>query len=339
MINVLPLHHTFGGLVDILVGIKCGTTMGINDSIRTILPNFQAYKPEAAMLVPLFVEKFYQRIWAGVEEKGLTKTFKMLIKVSNALLKVGIDLRRKLFKSVHEQFGGNLRLIICGGAPMREELGRFFESIGVTITNGYGITECSPLVSVNRTHFYNFDSVGVVCPNVEIKIDNPNEEGEGEILVKGPVVMMGYYKNPEKTREVLTEDGWFSTGDYGKYDVVSGRLYITGRKKNLIVLKNGKNVYPEEIEDYLTGKTEIDEVIVSSIKDENGDELGLQAEIYPLQEKVEGLDEKAAYDLIKAVVDDYNANMPADYKRIKKVVLRSEPFEKTTSQKIKRKYN
>ena len=151
--------------------------------------------------------------------------------------------------------------------------------------------------------------------------------------------MMGYYKNPEKTREVLTEDGWFSTGDYGKYDAVSGRLYITGRKKNLIVLKNGKNVYPEEIEDYLTGKTEIDEVIVSSIKDENGDELALQAEIYPLQEKVEGLDEKAAYDLIKAVVDDYNANMPADYKRIKKVVLRSEPFEKTTSQKIKRKYN
>ena len=339
MINVLPLHHTFGGLVDILVGIKCGTTMGINDSIRTILPNFQAYKPEAAMLVPLFVEKFYQRIWAGVEEKGLTKTFKMLIKVSDALLKVGIDLRRKLFKSVHEQFGGNLRLIVCGGAPMREELGRFFESIGVTITNGYGITECSPLVSVNRTHFYNFDSVGVVCPQVEIKIDKPNEEGEGEILVKGPVVMMGYYKNPEKTAEVLTEDGWFSTGDYGKYDRENDRLYITGRKKNLIVLKNGKNVYPEEIEDYLTGKTEIDEVIVSSIKDENGDELGLQAEIYPLQEKVEGLDEKAAYDFIKAVVDDYNANMPADYKRIKKVVLRSEPFEKTTSQKIKRKYN
>ena len=339
MINVLPLHHTFGGLVDILVGIKCGTTMGINDSIRNILPNFKAYKPEAAMLVPLFVEKFYQRIWAGVEEKGLTKTFNAMIKVSNALLKVGIDVRRKLFKSVHEQFGGNLRLIVCGGAPMREELGRFFESIGVTITNGYGITECSPLVSVNRTHYYNFDSVGVVCPKLEIRIDNPNEENEGEILVKGPAVMMGYYKNPEKTKEVLSEDGWFSTGDYGKYDREADRLYITGRKKNLIVLKNGKNVYPEEIEDYLTGKSEIDEVIVSAIRDENGEEVALQAEIYPLQEKVEGLDEKASYDLIKAVVDDYNAAMPADYKRIKKVVLRTEPFEKTTSQKIKRKYS
>jgi long-chain acyl-CoA synthetase len=261
-----------------------------------------------------------------------------MIKASNALLKVGIDVRRKLFKSVHEQFGGNLRLIVCGGAPMREELGRFFESIGITITNGYGITECSPLVSVNRTHYYDFDSVGVVCPGVEIKIDNPNDDGEGEILVKGPVVMVGYYKNPEKTREVLTEDGWFSTGDYGKYDRQAERLYITGRKKNLIVLNNGKNIYPEEIEDYLTGKPEIDEVIVSSIKDEDGGETGLQAEIYPLQEKIEGLDDKAIYDLIKGVVEAYNMTMPA-HKRVIKVTIRKEPFDKTTSGKIRRKYN
>ncbi len=338
MINVLPLHHTFGGLVDILVAIKCGCTMGINDSIRNVLPNFKAYKPEGAMLVPLFVEKFYQRIWAGIEEKGLTKTFKIMMSVSNALLKVGIDVRRVLFKSIHEQFGGNLRLIVCGGAPMREELGRFFESIGITITNGYGITECSPLVSVNREYYYNFSSVGVVCPNVEVKIDNPNEDGEGEILVKGPVVMMGYYKNPEKTAEVLTEDGWFSTGDYGKYDREAERLYITGRKKNLIVLKNGKNIYPEEIEDYLTGKTEIEEVIISAIKDEDGSEVGLQAEIYPFQEKIEGMDEKAAYDFIKNVVEEYNKTMPA-HKRVIKVTVRKEPFEKTTSGKIKRKYN
>lgn len=338
MINVLPLHHTFGGIVDILVGLKCGTTMGINDSIRMVLPNFQAYKPEAAMLVPLFVEKFYQRIWASVEEKGITKLFKTMINTSNGLLKVGIDVRRKLFKSVHEQFGGNLRLIVCGGAPMREELGRFFESIGITITNGYGITECSPLVSVNRTHYYDFDSVGVVCPGVEIKIDKPNEDGEGEILVKGPVVMMGYYKSPEKTSEVLTEDGWFSTGDYGRYDVEAERLYITGRKKNLIVLKNGKNIYPEEIEDYLTGRPEIDEVIVSSIKDGDGGEIGLQAEIYPLQEKIEGLDDKGIYDLIKGVVEAYNMTTPA-HKRVIKVTVRKEPFDKTTSGKIKRKYN
>jgi len=338
MINVLPLHHTFGGLVDILVGIKCGTTMGINDSVRNVLPNFKAYKPEAAMLVPLYVEKFYQRIWAAIEEKGLSKTFKKLIKMSNGLLKVGIDVRRTLFKSVHEQFGGNLRLIVCGGAPMREELGRFFESIGITITNGYGITECSPLVSVNRTHYYDFASVGVLCPDVEVKIDKPNEDGEGEILVKGPIVMMGYYKNPEKTAEVLTEDGWFSTGDYGKYDKEAEKLYITGRKKNLIVLKNGKNIYPEEIEDYLTGKTEIEEVIVSAIKNDNGEETGLQAEIYPNQGKVEGLDDDGIYKLIKEVVEDYNKTMPA-HKRVIKVKIRKEPFEKTTSQKIKRKYN
>lgn len=338
MINVLPLHHTFGGLVDILVAIKCGCTMGINDSIRNVLPNFKAYKPEGAMLVPLFVEKFYQRIWAGIEDKGLTKTFKVMMKTSNALLKVGIDVRRTLFKSIHEQFGGNLRLIVCGGAPMREELGRFFESIGITITNGYGITECSPLVSVNREFYYNFSSVGVVCPGLEIEIENPNEDGEGEILVKGPVVMMGYYKNPEKTAEVLTEDGWFSTGDYGKYDREAERLYITGRKKNIIVLKNGKNIYPEEIEDYLTGRTEIEEVIVSAVKDEDGGEIGLQAEIYPFQERIADMDEKAASDFIKGVVDEYNKTMPA-HKRIMKVVVRKEPFEKTTSGKIRRKYN
>lgn len=338
MINVLPLHHTFGGLVDILVAIKCGCTMGINDSIRNVLPNFKAYKPEGAMLVPLFVEKFYQRIWAGIEDKGLTKTFKVMMKTSNALLKVGIDVRRTLFKSIHEQFGGNLRLIVCGGAPMREELGRFFESIGITITNGYGITECSPLVSVNREFYYNFSSVGVVCPGLEIEIENPNEDGEGEILVKGPVVMMGYYKNPEKTAEVLTEDGWFSTGDYGKYDREAERLYITGRKKNIIVLKNGKNIYPEEIEDYLTGRIEIEEVIVSAVKDEDGGEIGLQAEIYPFQERITDMDEKAASDFIKGVVDEYNKTMPA-HKRIMKAVIRKEPFEKTTSGKIRRKYN
>ena len=160
----------------------------------------------------------------------------------------------------------------------------------------------------------------------------------GEILVKGPVVMMGYYKNPEKTAEVLTEDGWFSTGDYGKYDREAERLYITGRKKNIIVLKNGKNIYPEEIEDYLTGRTEIEEVIVSAVKDEDGGEIGLQAEIYPFQERIADMDEKAASDFIKGVVDEYNKTMPA-HKRIMKVVVRTEPIEKTTSGKIRRKYN
>ncbi len=338
VMSVLPLHHTFGGVVDILVSLKCGCTIGINDSIRNILPNFKVYKPESVMLVPLFVEKFYQRIWATIEEKGKADLFKKMLKMSDNLLKVGIDVRRTLFKSVHESFGGNLRLIVCGGAPMREELGHFFESIGITITNGYGITECSPLVSVNREFYYNFSSVGVVCPDCEVKIDNPNEEGEGEILVKGPIVMMGYYKNPEKTKEVLSDDGWFSTGDYGRYDAKAERLYITGRKKNLIVLKNGKNIYPEEIEDYLTGRTEIEEVIVSAIKDENGDELGLQAEIYPYQEKIEGMDDAAIYTFIKDVVEDYNKSMPA-HKRVTKVTVRKEAFEKTTSGKIRRKYN
>lgn len=336
--NVLPLHHTFGSVVDILVSLKCGCCIGINDSIRNVLPNFKVYKPESIMLVPLFVEKFYQRIWATIEEKGKAELFKKMIKMSNALLKIGIDVRRKLFASVHEVFGGRLHTIVCGGAPMREELGRFFESIGITINNGYGITECSPLVSCNREFYYNFSSVGVLVPGTEIQIKSPNEDGEGEIAVKGDIVMMGYYKNPEKTAEVLTEDGWFSTGDYGRYDKETERLYITGRKKNLIVLKNGKNIYPEEIEDYLTGKTEIDEVIVSAVKNEQGEEVGLQSEVYPYQEKFASLSEDEVKKIIRKVIDEYNASMPA-HKRITKLVIRKEAFEKTTSGKIKRKYN
>ena len=334
---VLPFHHTYESVCGLLVSLKKASTICINENLRTITENLKVYRPEYIMLVPLFVESFYKKIWATVEEQGKDKILKKTIKASNALLKVGIDLRKTLFKSIHDVFGGRLKKIVCGGAPIREELGEFFESIGITLINGYGITECSPLVSANRDYFYNFASVGPALPCLELKIDQPNEDGEGEILVKGAVVMMGYYKNPEKTAEVLSDDGWFRTGDYGKTDS-DGRLYITGRKKNLIVLKNGKNIYPEEIEDYLSASDDISEVIVSALKNGDGEEIGLQAEIYPYPDKTEGLTEKQIYDKIKSEVERINSSLPS-HKRVTKVFVRKEAFEKTTSGKIRRKYN
>ncbi len=334
---VLPFHHTFGCVVDILVSLRTGACIGINDNLRNIPANLKEFAPESMMMVPLFLESFYKKIMSGIEEKGITKKFNTAIKLSNALLKIGIDLRRKLFKDIHAVFGGRLHTCVVGGAPVREELGHFFHSIGIVVNVGYGITECSPLVSCNREFYYNFSSVGVLLPCLEIKIDNPNEDGEGEICVKGDVVMMGYYKNPEQTAEVLTEDGWFSTGDYGKMGDGDDRLYITGRKKNIIVLKNGKNIYPEEIEDYLMNSENISEVIVSAIKNELGEEVGLQAEIYPYEDKVKGLTEEQAYEKIKNEVEEINSKLPS-HKRVIKITVRQQAFEKTTSGKIRRKY-
>ena len=332
---VLPFQHTYESVCGLLVSLKQGSTICINENLRTLLPNLKAYQPEYVMLVPLFVESFYKKIWATVEEQGKDKLLKRTIKISNALLKVGIDLRRTLFKSILDVFGGKLEKIVCGGAPIREELGHFFESIGITLITGYGITECSPLVSVNRDYYYNFSSVGPTLPCLDVRIDEPNEDGEGEICVKGDVVMMGYYKNPEKTAEVLSPDGWFRTGDYGKMD--GDRLYITGRKKNIIVLKNGKNIYPEEIEDYLSRSDDVNEVLVTSIKNADGEETGLQAEIFPYEDRIKGLSDEQIYDKIKSEVERINSGLPS-HKRVIKVTVRKEPFEKTTSGKIRRKY-
>lgn len=336
-LSVLPYHHTYELVCNLLVSLKKGATICINESIRTVAPNLKLYKPKYVMLVPLYVESFYKKIWANLEDKGKAGLVKKMIKVSNGLLKVGIDVRKKLFGQLHEVFGGELDKIVCGGAPMREEVGNFFTSIGVAVLNGYGITECSPLVSVNRDYFFNFSSVGNKLACLELKIENPNEDGEGEICVKGPTVMMGYYNRPDLTAEVMV-DGWFHTGDYGKVDPKDDRLYITGRKKNIIVLKNGKNIYPEEIEDYLMAAPEIGEVIVTSVKDEEGSEVSLAAEIYPDQNFAEGKNEDEIYKAVKAAVEAVNDKIPS-YKKVTKVIIRKTEFEKTTSRKIKRKYN
>ena len=324
-LSVLPYHHTYEAVSGLLVSIHHHSTICINDSLKEVLKNLQLYKPSYIYLVPAFAELFYSRIMKNVKDSGKEKAFASLIAISGALRKVGIDLRKTFFKSVHNAFGGRLRKIVCGGAPIRPEIGKFFDDIGISLINGYGITECSPLVSANHDKYNDYTTAGIKLRCLDWRIDSPNEEGIGEICVKGDVVMLGYYKQPEKTAEVL-KDGWFYTGDYG-YINDRDQLVITGRKKNIIVLNNGKNVYPEEIEGYIQGIDYVTEVVVRGLKDEKGEESSLEAEVYLSEKKTPA---EVMKDIGKATYD-----LPS-YKRVSKVVIREEEFDKTTSRKIKR---
>lgn len=271
---------------------------------------------------------------ASIEEKGKTKTIKIAIKLSRFLRSIGIDIRRKLFAELHNALGGNLEKIVCGSAPLRAEVADFFDDIGIIVTNGYGITECSPLVSVNDEFENDPRTVGFWIDCIDVKIDDPNEDGEGEILVKGDIVMLGYYKNEEATAEVFTEDGYFRTGDFGKINEKK-QIIITGRKKNIIILGNGKNIYPEELEDYIGGIPYVLENIVYAMRDEKGTETALCVEciidpdVLAKSNRAE-LQQRLKSDVFKAL-----ENLPT-YKQVNNVIIRETPFVITTTKKIKR---
>ncbi|MBP3801779.1 MAG: AMP-binding protein [Clostridia bacterium] len=332
-LSVLPYHHTYESVAGTIISLHKQTTVCINDSLKNVLKNLQLFKPDYIYLVPAFTEVFYKNIWANAEKTGKAKTLKKIIPISNALLKIGIDLRKKLFKSIYDAFGGNLKEIICGSAPIRPDVGKFFNDIGIELYNGYGISECSPLVSVNRKGFNDSNTVGVVLPCNEIKFENVNENGDGEVCVKGDIVMMGYYKDKERTDKVL-KDGWFNTEDYGHFNE-RGQLVINGRKKNLIVLDNGKNVYPEEIEVYISRIPYVQEVIVKGKKNELGQETALIAEVFLNQEKVEELKVDDIHEKLKLDIREITKELPI-YKRISEIEIRKEEFDKTTTNKIKR---
>lgn len=319
---LLPLNHTFGMTACVLCMILRGYTVYINTKMRNILPDVKKSEPGHISLVPLFIEKFYAGIWKNAEKQGKDKILKSLIAFSNKMRKIGVDLRPVLFKSVRAAFGGRLEMLISGGAPIDKKYMSGFDDFGIKIVNGYGITECSPIVSTNRNHFSKFGSVGTAIPGTEVKIMNKTEEGEGEIWVKGDGVMMGYYNNPEATAEVMN-DGWFNTGDIGKIDD-EGFIFITGRKKNIIVLSNGKNVYPEEIEEEILKVSGVAEVLVY------GENDILVAEIFT--------EEGDMRDTIKTDVQKINNILPS-YKQIKHIKFRDTEFEKTTTKKIKRFLN
>lgn len=335
---LLPPHHTFGTVVNLIGHYAQGCEIYISSGIRYMLKEFQEQKPTHLVLVPLFVETIYRRIWATAERSGQAEKLKKGIKISNALRKIGIDKRKTLFADVLKTFGGELEMIICGGAALNQDIIDFFDAIGITILNGYGITECSPLISCNRNKLQYKGSVGLPIIGEEVKIKDPDENGEGEICVKGPNVMLGYFEDPEATAAVFDDEGFFRTGDYGKVEIHDSQqwIYITGRLKNLIIFSNGKNVYPEEIETEISRIRGVLEVVVyaGESRKDPGKEV-IVAEIYPDYEQLEadGVDDVQAY--FNEHVRDANTRM-APYKKVGLVKLRKTEFAKNTSKKITR---
>ncbi len=334
-LHVLPPHHTFGSTVNYVGHLSQGCEVYISSGLKHVSDEIREQQPTHLILVPAFLEVMNRKIWTTARKSGKEGMLKMMMKFSDGLRKIGIDIRRQLFSSVLSAFGGKLELVICGGAKLDEDIIRTFDSLGVTVLNGYGITECSPLISANRNKYRKPGSVGTPILACRVKIDNPDENGEGEICVKGPNVMLGYYNNPEATAEVFDKDGFFHTGDYGRLDD-EGWIYITGRKKNLIILSNGKNVYPEEIEADLQKVEGVCEVVVYAGESAvQKDKITIVAEIFP---DADLLKDKGITDIQKYFEDQIrilNAGMPS-YKAVKRVKLRDMEFQKNTSRKITR---
>ena len=337
LVSVLPVHHTYEMTCGILTPLMIGATVCINESLKTVLKSFLVYRPTALILVPLYISTIYKRIWDTAEKTGKKKALENALKASENTLKFGLDLRRLLFSSVRASFGGRLKMIVCGGAPLNPDFVPKFDEFGISIVEGYGITECTPLISVNPANRKKYHSVGPAIPGLSVRIDSPEEDGTGEICVQGPNVMLGYYENEEATAAVFDEEGWFHTGDCGCLDE-DGYIYITGRKKNVIVLHNGKNVFPEEIEEHLSQIDLIAECVVVGKDDEEGQTVGLTALIYPdfARAKKDGLRDIVEITAkIKGEIALVNKTLPA-FKQIRGIEIRQTEFDKTSSKKIKR---
>ena len=315
---VLPLHHTFGLVASVFAVMFYGQPIYINKSLKRLVSDFQKCQPQHLFAVPLIVETLHKNIWTTAKKQGKDKALRTLIKVSDTLLKCKIDLRKVFFKSVIAAFGGNLDLIVTGGAPIDPKYIQAFQSLGITVLNGYGITECGPIVSVNRNKFNVVGSVGLpLCCN-EVKISE-----DGEVLVKGENVMLGYYHNNQENEKVFA-DGWFRTGDLGRIDE-HGALHITGRIKNLIILSNGENISAESIESYVYTIPYVKEVVAY------GEDDVIVAEVYLDEEVVD------AREQIHSDIQSLNQQLPY-VKNIGRVVIRDTEFPKTTTKKIKRNY-
>lgn len=339
LVSVLPQHHTYEMTCSHLAVINLGASEFINDSLKYTMRNFQNYKPTALVLVPLFVETVYKKIWDNIRKKGMEKKVRGLMKFSDTLLKMGIDLRGVFFKEIQAALGGEVKSMICGGAPISPQILKDFYSFGIVIFEGYGITECAPLVAVNPNGAARFGSAGKPVHDEKVRIDKDPAEDFGEIVVKGPNVMLGYYKDEAATKAAFTHDmknfdnnGWFRTGDIGHIDN-DGYIFITGRKKNVIILSNGKNVFPEELEEHLSHDPRIAESVIIG-REQNGETI-ITALVHPDYEKFEGKSDDEIAAEIKEAVNDVNRTLPS-FKHMTAVEVMKDEFEKTTSKKIKR---
>ncbi len=333
-IAFLPFHHTFGS-TGLLMFLAKGATNVFCDGLRHVQENLKEYKVTAFVCVPLLLESMYKKITAEIEKQGKTKLIKIATKISNFLLKFGIDIRRKLFKQVLDQLGGELRWIVSGASGIDKKVAKGFNDLGILTIQGYGLTECSPVLCAENEDNIRYGSIGKPMPNVDIKIENPNEDGIGEIAAKGPNVMLGYYEMDEETNRIL-KDGWFYTGDLGYIDK-DGYIFITGRQKNVIVLKNGKNIYPEEIEQLIGNLPYVEENMVYG--KEHNDDLQLAVKIVYNKEYVKEIygeiSQEELYNIIWNDIKLINKTLPK-YKYIKNLIITDEPMIKTTTAKIKR---
>ena len=329
--SVLPMHPATEINTHILPRIACGRLTYINDGMKTMMDNIKIFKPYVITIVPMIANMFYKTIWAMAKKNGMDGKLKKGIKLCKMLNKLGFDITHKLLKDVFKPFGGNLREIVCGGAALNPEVVKGLRDLGIFIINGFGITECGPLVSMNTETVKDAYSVGLACPKLQVKIDQPDDEGVGELCIKGESVSSGYYKDEQATAQVFDEKGFFHTGDYAKMDN-AGRIFLSGRKKNTIVLENGKNVYPEEIETTLINSLGyLQEVVVydavTTIKGEDKKVICAGVLVDPAQPKTA---EELKADFLKI-----NATLPV-YKRVQYIDVTDSEYEKTSTRKIKR---
>lgn len=337
LFSVLPLHHTYESTIGFLLPMACGCSVVVCQGLKHIANNMKETAPTAIIAVPLLIESLYKKIIQGIEKSGKTTAVKTMISLSNGLKNLGIDVKRKVFKDIYANLGGNLRIVVSAAAPIDAKVGKWLEDIGITFLQGYGLTETAPIAALTPDWDTRVGSAGKSVVWDEIKINEPNEKGEGEIFIKGKTVMLGYYKDQEATEAVL-KDGWFNSGDIGYMDK-DGFIYITGRSKNVIVTQNGKNIYPEEIETLLSNVEEISECMVYGKEVLGEKELVVTARVIPDYEKIEELHgvtgEEDVYRVIWEQIKKVNRKL-SNYKTVKKLEIKQEQFEKTSTMKIKR---
>ena len=336
LLSFLPIHHTFECSITFIYGTYCGATIAFCEGLKYIANNLKEFRVSIFVAVPLVLETMAKKIQKAIADSGKQGMIDAMTKISNILLKCKIDLRKKIFKPILKQFDEYLRVVLYGAAPMDKTTIKWYNNLGIDLIQGYGLTESSPVLTAESSERKRAGSIGIPLKNIEIKIDNPDKDGVGEIMAKGPNIMLGYYENEEATKKAL-EDGWLHTGDYGYIDE-DGFVYITGRKNDIIVLRNGKNVYPQEIEFLINKLQYVDECMVYSRDKTKTDTLLCAKIVYNKDNIVDYFGEKTQKEyeeLIWKDIKEINKDLPT-YKHIKEIIATVEPLEKTTTQKVKR---
>ena len=337
-LSVLPMHHTYEMTCHVITGLYQGMSIAICEGLKYIQKNLVEAQVNVMLAVPLIFEMMHKKIFSKAKESGKDKTLRRMMNISRKfkLYNKG-NVTRRLFSNVHNVTGGKISQFIAGGAAINPQVIEDYEAMGVPIFQGYGMTECSPIIAVNKDRYSKAAAAGLPLPGTEVKIYNPDEKGIGEIICRGPSVMLGYYRDDDATREAL-RNGWLHTGDYGYFDQ-DGFLYVSGRKKSVIITKNGKNIFPEEVEFYLTESEYIEEALVHGIDGLRNDDVIIKAEIFPNYPLFENenpeVSEEYIEEKIGEIIEKINDTVPK-YKRIKRYYIRKTEFEKTTTKKIKR---